>query len=159
MDDSDRLFILLVFIFTWPHLVESMNEPPLTREMNSNVGFGKVTEATISQETGVMKVSVNFEIVCIRCDLGMSIPYSNAHLGNDALEHGLQIMEVAERYPEVKTVRILITTDEPSIPKIVSLETHTQSGIDWKNETVSEDLETYSKEKFDKVVWYIDISK
>lgn len=156
MSKSEIIIAFIIFFFLFGgHFIDLRD--PLTREVDSNVKYGRVTEATISNETGIMEVSVNFEIIGIRCNLGMSdIPFSKKHLGTDALKDGLQIMEVAERHPEVKIVRVLITTDEPSIPKIVSLETHTQSGIDWKNETISEDLEAYSKERFDKVVWYIN---
>lgn len=159
MSKSDIIIVFIIFFLLFGgHFADTQD--PITREVDSNIKYGGVTEVTISQETGVMEVSVNLEIAAIRCIWGLSeVPVSNERLGTHALDDGLRIMEVAERHPEVKTVRVLVTTDEPSIPKIVSLETHTQSGVDWKNETPTGDLEAYSKKKFDKVVWYVDTSK
>jgi hypothetical protein len=123
--------------------------------------YGRVTSVEFIQETHVLKVSVNLEIEGLKSLLGVDkVPFSNKQLGERALVDGLCTMEIAEKlYPAIENVQIFVTTDSPDRPKIVELQTHTRSGVDWKNETISEDLKSYSKEMFDSVTWYVDTTK
>ena len=121
--------------------------------------YGRVTEVRFIPETFLELVKL--EIVGLKSQLGTDeVPFSNEQLGKRALVDGFRTMEVAEKhYPEIKIVQIRVTTDDPDRPRIVELQTHTRSSVfDWKNETPSGDLEAYSKEKFDRVTWYIDTS-
>lgn len=120
----------------------------ITDDVNSSVKYGIITEAKFSEETGTLAVSDTLDI-----------EKSKSLLGTESLIVGLQTMAVAEKYPEVKSVTIFVTTNNPYIPKVVSLETHAGSGTDWNTEFPYGNLIVYSKEKFDKVEWYVTPSK
>lgn len=80
--------------------------------------------------------------------------YSKQSFNYDAVSAAIEIMEGAEKYPEIKSVIIDIGTNNPYIPKILHIETRTGSGINWKSEIPINDIKEYSKTVFDKVTWF-----
>lgn len=120
----------------------------ITDDINSSVKYGTITEVIFSKETGTLTVSDTLDI-----------EKSKSLLGTDSLLVGLQTMEVAEKYPEIKLVSVFVTTNNPYVPKVVSLETHTGSGINWHTEFPYGDLIAYSKAMFEKAEWYVTPTK
>ncbi|MDY9927378.1 hypothetical protein [Methanosarcina sp.] len=127
------------------------------KDSNSSKKIGYISEIRLDKVIG--KLSVTEGLVYMDDDpLGVS--KSGHILEYDAMLAAIEIMRVAEKYPKIKTVIIEIRSNDPSMPNMVHLETRTGQGIDWTTEIpTTEDLQGYSKQKFDTANWFVNIVK
>lgn len=125
------------------------------KDPNSSKEIGYIGEIKLDKVTG--KLSVTEKLVYMDDDLAL-VPRSGHIPEYDAMLAAIEIMKVAKKYSEIKTVIIEIHSNDPSIPKIVHLETRTGQGIDWNTEIpTAEDLQGYSKQKFDTANLFVKI--
>ena len=120
-------------------------EKIIQNDMNSNIKYATVTTLNFSEETGDLSESLTLEN-----------DTQKSNYGYNTINSAIETMEVAERYPKVKYVKIDVFTSNPNIPKTAHIESRTKKRINWATQNPRTDISECSENIFDVVDWYIN---